>query len=176
MKNLTFPLAAVAVMLLSAFTFSSSINWNISDGYEVKFMSKKATGIFSKMSGDVAFDANNLDASSFNVSLDVASINTGNGMQNKHAVSDKWFDAETYPKITFVSKSFSKTGNGYEVVGSLTMHGVTKEFTMPFTFENNVFKSSLKVNRLTYGVGTMKGMSKNVPEFLDVEISVPVSK
>ena len=110
--------------------------------------SKKATGVFSKMAGDVAFDANNLDASSFNVSVDVSSINTGNGMQNKHAVSDKWFDAETYPKITFVSKSFSKTDSGYEVTGSLTMHGVTKEFTMPFTFENNVFNSYSKSEQI----------------------------
>lgn len=176
MKNLRFPIAVVAVMLLSAFTFSSSINWSISDKAAVNFSSKKATGVFSKMSGDVVFDPSNLNASSFNVSVDVASINTGSGMQNKHAVSDKWFDAETYPKINFVSKSFKSTDSGYEVTGTLTMHGVSKEFTMPFTFENNVFTSSLKVNRLEYGVGTMKGMSKNVPEFLDVVITVPVSK
>ncbi|MDP5139092.1 MAG: YceI family protein, partial [Spirosomaceae bacterium] len=119
---------------------------------------------------------NDLANSKFAVSLDVASINTGNGMKNKHAKSDKWFDAEKYPKITFTSNKFTKTAAGYSVEGTLDLHGVKKPVSIPFTFANNTFKGSLKVNRMDYGVGTMEGMSKKVSNEIVVDISVPVTK
>ena len=176
MKTLSLVASLAAVVLLSAFTVQESVNWEIEDGYSIKFSSKDPSGVFTKMSGDVAFDPSNLDASKFDVKVDVNSINTGNGMQNKHAVSSKWFDAEQFPTINFTSKQFTKTSNGYEVLGTLEIHGVSKEFTMPFTFENDVFTSTFTVNRLDFNVGTMKGMSKKVPAELTLDISVPVAK
>ena len=176
MKRIIFPAVIAATMLLSGFTFINATNWKIVDGYAVKFSSKNPTGIFKTMHGDVQFDENNLSASKFDVSVDVASISTGNGMKNKHAKSEKWFDAAKYPTIHFVSNKISKTNTGFEVSGNLEMHGVKKEITFPFTFTNNTFNASFSVNRLAYGVGTNKGMSGNVPEEINVELSVPVTK
>jgi len=67
------------------------------------------------------------------VVIDVTSINTGNGLQNKHAKSDEWFDAAKYAQIHFVSRSMARTGNGYQVTGDLDMHGVKKRrpFSLP---------------------------------------------
>ncbi|MEQ9304095.1 MAG: YceI family protein [Marinoscillum sp.] len=176
MKKVNILTAIVAVVALSAFTIKASIDWKISDDFSIKFTSEDPTGVFTKMDGDVSFDPDDLQSSRFDVKVDVSSINTGRGMQNKHAVSDKWFDADNYPTIDFTSKSFAKTANGYEVTGTLQLHGIAKEFTMPFTFENDVFSSSFTINRLEYNIGDMKGMSKNVPEELTVDISVPVTK
>ncbi len=179
MKKNNFMLTAAsiaAVILLSGFTMYQSIDWQIKDDFSIKFESDDPTGEFTEMSGEISFDPENLEASRFDVKVDVNSINTGSGMKNKHAVGTKWFDAEQYPTINYTAEKFAKTADGYEAHGTLEMHGVSKEFTMPFTFENDVFNSSFTVNRLEYNVGSMKGMSKKVPGDLAVTISVPVEK
>ncbi len=173
MKNLSF-LATVGVMMLfSAFTVNSSMSWKIADGYSIKFISEDPTGVFQKMEGSIQFDESDLANSSFDVKIDVSSINTGRGMQNKHAVSDKWFDAETHPTIRFVSKKFSKTADGYTVSGTMEIKGIKKPFDIPFTFENNVFSGSFPVNRIDFGIGEPH---KKVPNEIAVEVSVPVTK
>ncbi|MFK8006403.1 MAG: YceI family protein [Saprospiraceae bacterium] len=176
MKKINFLGMIAAIVFLSAFTVSNSMNWQIADGYSIKFSSKDPSGVFNKLTGDIQFDEANLDASIFDVQIDVASINTGNGMQNRHAKGKKWFNAKKYPTINFTSKKFSKSPTGYEVMGILEMHGVKKEFTMPFTFINNVFETSFTVNRLDFNIGSTKGMSKKVPLDIQLDISVPVSK
>lgn len=176
MNTKSFLFSVVAIIGLSAFSIQQSMSWKIAEGYSIKFTSKDPTGVFTKMSGDIKFDEANLESSSFDVKVDVSSINTGNGTQNKHAKSAKWFDAETYPYITFKSSKFNKTATGYSVDGTIEIHGVKKEFTMPFTFKDNVFTSSYVINRLDFGVGSTKGMSGKVPAELKVDISVPVTK
>lgn len=176
MKNLNFLGLIAVVILFSAFTVNNSIAWQIADGYSIKFEGTKVEGIFKTMTGDIHFDENNLDASKFSTSIDVASINTGNGMKNRHAKGKKWFDAKTYPAITFNSSKFAKTDAGYEVTGTLEIHGTQKEITIPFTFSDNTFLGKFSVSRLEYGVGTMKGMSKKVSDEINLEISVPVTK
>ena len=174
MKKLIYPFAAVMLIAASAFTFIRSQNWNIQDGYSVKFSSKDPSGEFSGMKGTINFDENNLAASMFDVSIDVATINTGNGMKNTHAKSDKWFDADKYPSIKFTSSSITKTAGGYQASGTLEMHGVQKPFTMPFTFANNVFTSSFDINRLDYNINTAE--PEHGAATIHVDISVPVAK
>jgi len=176
MKQLSFAVLVGATMLLSAFTTIKSIDWQITEGYSIKFKGTDAEGIFKTMTGDISFDENDLSASKFSVSVDVSSINTGNGMKNKHAKSDKWFDAAKYPSITFISSKISKSTEGYQVDGTLEMHGVKKQITIPFTFGSNSFKGNFSVNRMDFGVGTMEGMSKKVSNEIALEISVPVTK
>lgn len=176
MRTTSFLGLVSAIILFSAFTISSSTSWEIAEGYSIAFESKDPSGVFTKMDGDINFDEANLDASSFDVAVEVASINTGNGMKNKHAKSAKWFDAEKYPEIRFTSSAFAKTADGYTVTGTLDMHGVQKEFTMPFTFENNTFKSSFMVSRVEFGIGSTKGMSGKVPAEIKLDLSVPVKQ
>jgi polyisoprenoid-binding protein YceI len=176
MRHLSLAFMVGATLLLSAFTTIKSINWQITDGYSINFKGTDAEGIFKTMTGDISFDENDLTGSKFSVSVDASSINTGNGMKNKHAKSDKWFDTTKYPSITFSSSKISKSASGYLVEGTLEMHGVKKQITIPFTFGNSTFKGNFSVNRLDYGVGTMEGMSKKVSNEIAIEISVPVTK
>lgn len=173
MKTLHFLAASALLIALSAFTIDAAVTWKIADGYSVKFISKDPTGVFTKMDGSIQFDPNNLANSHFDVKVDVNSINTGKGMQNKHAVSDDWFDAETYPYIHFVSQNFSRSGNGYKVAGTMEIKGIKKPFDIPFTFENNVFSGQFEINRLDFGIGAEH---KKVPATLAVELSVPVTQ
>lgn len=176
MKQFSLAVLVGATLLLSAFTTMLTINWQVATGYAVKFKGTDVEGIFKTMTGDILFDENDLPNSKFSMSIDVASINTGNGLKNKHAKSDTWFDAKKYPTITFKSTKISKSTKGYQVEGTLQMHGVQKQIVIPFTFENNTFKGNFSVNRIDYGVGTMEGMSKKVSNKIDLEVSVPVTK
>src|SRR4029077_11409020 len=66
-------------------------------------------------------------ASSIDVSIDVNSINTREPQRDADLKSANFFDAAKFPTITFVSKEVVKAGdNSFEVVGDLTIHGVTQ--------------------------------------------------
>jgi polyisoprenoid-binding protein YceI len=178
MKKIMFPVAAALVMMVSAFTFIGSQDWKISDDYSVKFSSNDPSGVFRGLKGNVSFDENNLAASKFDVSVDVSSINTGNGMKNTHAKSEKWFDSDKFPLISFTSSEISKTADGYLAKGSLEIHGVKKDFSMPFTFKKTdaggIFNSSFDINRLDYNINTAE--PAHGASTVKVEISVPVTK
>jgi len=167
-------IAALALLFASAFTAFQSSGLKIQDDYYVKFNGGDPAGEFRGLKGLIMFDPDKLEASKFDVSIDVATINTGNGMKNTHAKSEKWLDAEKYPLIKFTSGSIEKAADGYEASGILDMHGVQKEITFPFTFENNVFKGGFEVNRLDYNINTEE--PKHGAAVLKVDISVPVEK
>ncbi|MES2277173.1 MAG: YceI family protein [Bacteroidota bacterium] len=174
MKKLIYPVAALALLTASAFTAIKSQDWKIADTYAVKFSGGDTNGEFKGLKGTISFDPTNLKSSKFETSIDVATINTGNGMKNTHAKSDAWFDAEKFPTITFTSSAITKTATGYEAAGTLSMHGVQKPVVIPFTFEGNTFKGSIEVNRVDYAVNAAqpeRGGSK-----FKVELTVPVTK
>jgi len=177
MNKLLSPLAAAILLIGSAFTFISAQNWQIADGYNIAFSSDDAAGIFKGFKGTIAFDENNPATAKFDVTIDVSSINTGNGLQNKHAKSDEWFDAAKYPTIHFTSQKVAKTAAGYQVTGDLEVHGVKKPVTIPFTFKRTAtggqFTGSFTVNRSDFNVGKPGG---EVGELIKLDISVPVNK
>ena len=177
MKKITLPIAFAAIIGLSAFAVISATNWTIADGYAVKFSSKDPTGVFKKMTGKVVFDEKDLASARFGVTIDVSSIDCGNAMQNSHALGEKWFYAEKYPAIIFMSEGAIKTDSGYETTGNLTMRGVTMDFTVPFTFTPNetggVFTGKFDVNRTEFGVGEAGG---KVPDVMNMEVTVPVTQ
>jgi polyisoprenoid-binding protein YceI len=90
-------------------------------------MVSNVKGDFDKVTGTVVLDDANPAASSINVTVDVASISTRDPQRDAHLKSADFFDVEKFPTITFVSKEVVKSGDdSYEVVGDLTIHGVTK--------------------------------------------------
>jgi polyisoprenoid-binding protein YceI len=174
MKKSIFPVFAAVIIIISAFTFFQSVDWKIGDNYSVKFDGGDPSGAFSGLKGTIKFDANNLAASSFDCTIDVETINTGNGMKNTHAKSDKWLDVAKYPVIRFTSKSISKTATGFEAAGTLDFHGVLKEIKLPFTFVNNVFTGGFEVNRMDYNIN--KAEPNHGGSVFKIALNVPVTK
>ena len=129
------------------------------------------------MKGSIVFDDQNPGASSFDLAVEVASINTGNGMMNTHAKSAEWFDAAKYPEIRFTSRKIVKTGATYQVTGDMDIHGVKKEVTLPFNFQNKgaagTFSATFVINRSDFHIGKPGG---DVDENIKLDISVPVIK
>lgn len=178
MKATTIFYTAASVILFtaSAFVIRAVTNYKIVDKkYSVKFSTTEAEGIMKGLKGTIKFDESDLASSSMNVSVDVNTINTGNGMKNKHAKDKEWLDAATYPTIKFVSSSFSKTAKGYDVQGNLTLKGVTKKITIPFTFTKagtgGTFKGGFSVARKDYNITT-----EGVGDVLKIDLTVPVTK
>ncbi|HLX94088.1 MAG TPA: YceI family protein [Puia sp.] len=178
MKKAIYPFAAILLVAASAFTFIKSQDWKVNDDYTIKFSSEDPSGEFKGLQGAIKFDETDLASSKFDVTVDVSTINTGNGMKNTHAKSDKWFDATKFPTINFTSTSIIKTPSGYDAKGNLQIHGVTKEFTIPFTFQKTatggIFISSFDINRLDFNINTAEpnhGASK-----LKVDLNIPVTK
>jgi len=87
-------------------------------------------GEFQKLSGDVVYDPNKLEASKVNVSIDVASINTREEKRDAHLRSADFFDVENFPAITFASKAVRRNDKGFDIVGDLTIHGTSREVTL----------------------------------------------
>jgi polyisoprenoid-binding protein YceI len=174
MKKYIYVFATTLALIASAFTAFQATDWKISDNYSIKFDGGDPSGEFSGLKGTINFDPANLKASKFDVSIDVSTINTGNGMKNTHAKSEKWLDAEKYPAIKFVSSEIKKAAAGFEAKGILEMHGVQKEIILPFTFQDNIFAGVFEVNRMDYKINVEEPQHGAV--ILKIDIKVPVTK
>ncbi len=90
-------------------------------------MVSNVKGDFDKVTGTVDYDEANPGASKISIIVDVASISTREPQRDAHLKSADFFDVEKFPTITFVSTGVVKSGeDSFEVVGDLTIHGVTQ--------------------------------------------------
>jgi polyisoprenoid-binding protein YceI len=89
-------------------------------------------GAFKEFSGEAVVDTENPAASKVTVTIKAASIDTGVADRDGHLRSADFFDAETYPDITFVSTDVSRDGADWTVTGDLTIKDVTKPITIEF--------------------------------------------
>jgi polyisoprenoid-binding protein YceI len=87
-------------------------------------------GEFTKLEGQVSYDAAKPEATQVEAVIDVASISTREEKRDGHLKSADFFDAEKFPKITFKSKSVKVKGSDLAVTGDLSIHGVTKEVVL----------------------------------------------
>ena len=136
-------------------------------GFTVKHMMiSQVPGNFDKFDGQIIYSPTDLANSKANVTIDVNSINTRNDKRDAHLKSPDFFDAAKFPSITFVSKKFTTT----EIVGDLTMKGVTKEVRIPVTISGPVktmmggqaigITGSVTVNRQDYGINWNKTLDQ----------------
>lgn len=89
-------------------------------------MVTKVRGSFNEIEGSGVFDAENPEASHFEVTIKAESIDTRNADRDAHLRSNDFFDMENNPTITFVSTAISKVADDtYHVDGDLTIRGVT---------------------------------------------------
>lgn len=176
MKKIIFLVTAL-IIVIGSFGKAAAQNWQVTNNYSVQFSLDQASGIFKDVKATIAFDEQNLAGARFNVNIDVNSINTGNALMNKHAKSDEWLDGIKYPAITFASKKITKNGAAFQVSGDLTLHGVTKEVSIPFAFKktgnSGSFTANFNINRNDYKIGKPGG---EVDENIKINISVPVNK
>lgn len=86
-------------------------------------------GTFTSTSGTLVLD-DAAKTGSVEAEIDAASVNTGFQKRDDHLRSKDFFNAEAFPKITFKSDKFTWDMKPTQVMGSLTLHGVTKPVTL----------------------------------------------
>ena len=121
------------------------------------------SGEFTKASGKLVLDPDNVEKSTISVTIDAASVSTGFVPLDDHIKSKDFLEVETYPKITFVSTSVKKTGDKTaDVTGDLTIHGVTKPVTLKTTLTHRGEHPLGRGHRLLQGqMGGLLGNDRN---------------
>lgn len=156
-----------ALCLLSALANSQTI-WVIdpvhsSVQFEVSHLAvSSVTGFFTSYNGKVITKGEGFDDAKVNVQIDVASITTNDLERDKHLKEDDFFNADKYPKISFVSRKFDKTeSNTYIIEGDLTIRDKTMPVVLSAEFGGVVSINDVKkagftakgtINRFKYGL------------------------
>lgn len=101
-------------------------------GFSIKHMMiAKVHGAFEKVSGKFIYDANQPQNAIAEAVIEAGSINTREPQRDGHLKSPDFFDVESFPEITFKSKSLVVLANGdLQLTGELTIKGVTKLVTL----------------------------------------------
>ncbi len=88
-------------------------------------------GKFTKFDGKIDIDREHPEKSSVSARIDVRSIDTGIVKRDNHLRSPEFFNVEKFPEIIFKSRSVRRTEpQSGDILGDLTMHGVTKPITL----------------------------------------------
>jgi polyisoprenoid-binding protein YceI len=125
------------------------------------FMVTKVRGRFTDVTGRVVI-APQMSDSSVEVTIGMASVESGSTDRDDHIRSADLFDVERYPTATFVSRRVEWSGTSGTVHGDLTIHGVTRRVPLIVSFEGHVpdpwgghraiFSARTAVNREEFGI------------------------
>lgn len=118
-------------------------------------------GAFKKLSTTLEFAADNLAASKLDVLVDMTSLDTGDKERDDTLRGADLFDVAKYPQARFTSAQIVKTASGYDAVGKLTLHGVSRDIHVPFTLRTvaeqgkpaGYLTGQTTIKRLDFGVG-----------------------
>jgi polyisoprenoid-binding protein YceI len=131
-------LCAVLVASLFAISpaFAQTLTWTIdpnhsSAQFTVRHMAiSNVTGTFTKVSGTIDFNEKDIAQSQVSASIDVNSVDTRVAPRDADLRSPNFFEVAKYPTIDFRSKKIVNSGGKLQLIGDLTMHGVTREITL----------------------------------------------
>lgn len=141
--------------------------WDIDPGHtDVSFVGRhfmvtKVRGRFTGVTGAVVI-ADLIENSRVDVTIDMASVESGSTARDEHIRSAELFDVEQYPEATFHSTAVNWHGTSGTIQGDLTIHGVTRSVPLNVAFEGHVrdpwggdraiFSARTKVNREDFGI------------------------
>ena len=92
------------------------------------------TGRFNDFSGTFIWDKDNPGASSVNVTIKTASVDSNHAERDKHLREADFLDVEKYPEATFESTQYEGDASGGKLHGILTLHGVSKPITIDVSY------------------------------------------
>ena len=119
-------------------------------------------GSFKVFEGTAHIDTANPSASSVSLTIDAASVTTGNADRDGHLLSGDFFKKEEHPHLTFTSTGVSFDGETWEITGDLTINGVAHPVTVPFEQTGSAkdpygnirvgFEGATSINRADWGL------------------------
>lgn len=148
----------------------SLVKWNFDHAHSsIEFtvrhlLVSKVRGRFTKWTGQLELDEQDLTRSRIDVDIDVASVDTHEAQRDTHLRSGDFFEAEKHPRMTFKSKRIEeKKGGNLAVTGDLTLRGTTHEVVLdverggivakdPWGMRRAGFTATATINRKEFGV------------------------
>jgi polyisoprenoid-binding protein YceI len=187
-------LAAVSLSVSMAGAQTST--WKIDPAHSEAAFSVKHMGIsnvhgrFGSVNGTVTIDDSDPTKGSANATIDTTTVDTGVAQRDGHLKSPDFFDVAKFPAMTFVSKEITKNGDHLQVVGDLTLHGVTKSVTLdvdgpskeqadPMGKTRRGLSATTSIHRQDYGLvwqGTLKSGDAVVGDDVKIELNVELIK
>lgn len=155
-------------------------------GFDIRHIFTKVHGRFTRFTATIVHDPQNVAASRVDAEIEAASISTDNERRDNDLRSSNFFAVDTFPKITFSSKSVSAGPNGsFLVNGDLTMHGVTKPVTLTANFLGSGpamggmtkagFEGTTRINRKDFGIVWNRTLDSGNPLLGDdVDIAIRI--
>ena len=158
-------------------------------GFTVKhLMAAKVRGSFKSFSGTIE-QGDTPDATSATVTIEAASIDTGAEDRDNHLRSPDFLEVDSHPTITFETTSIAGTGRHFDVVGDLTIKGVTKPVSLSMTYggivpdpwgnEKAIFSGETKINREAFGLTWNQALEAGgwlVGKDVSIEVEVQAAK
>lgn len=190
MKNKLF--ALLGGLLLTSTVFADVETYHIDDthsfaNFTIRHVASKTSGTFSDIDGVIKIDRDNLANSSVLATIQVASINTSHAKRDKNIKKSDYLDAINFKEITFVSKKVEaiSTTEGL-MTGDFTMHGVTKEITMPFKVlgfgldpwggTRSGFEAHITIKASDFGFTWMKKVNAPLGDGIEVSLLIEGKK
>src|SRR5277367_501585 len=176
-------------IILAATVQAQSTTWQLDPAHSNAQFSVRHLGIsnvqgeFTKVTGTVQLDDQDISKSTVNATIDVASVDTRVQRRDDDLKSDNFFDVAKYPTITFQSTKISKTGEDTaKMTGNLTIHGVTKEVTFDVTGPTKAIQvmggtrrgasATTKINRQDFGIVFMSNTLPGGDEMIGDTITI----
>jgi polyisoprenoid-binding protein YceI len=191
-RSLILAVAVVALLPL----FASAADLYVVDkahsevSFRVRHLVANTPGKFNDYSATVTLEPSDLTKSSVDFTIQATSIDTANADRDKHLRTEDFFWVEKHPTLTFKSeKIVKKSGDEYEVTGTLTMRGVSKKITVPVEFggflkdpwgnEKAGFTTAFIVNRKEFGINWNKALDQGglvLGEDVKISLSLELNK
>ena len=136
MNRRLFTAALSALLFTGVSAFAQSSTWTIDKNhaettFKIKHMEVSTVrGSISGVTGTIVWDEKEPSKSSVDVTIDATTVSTNNAMRDKDLRSDHYFYVEKFPTMTFKSTSVKRVNGKLQVVGDLTLAGVTKSVTL----------------------------------------------
>ena len=136
-------------------------------GFRADMSGQAIDGTFRRWNAQIAFDPANLAGSKAVITVEPASAATGDADRDSTLPSTDWFDAAKFPKAVFTAAAFHNLGGGrYAADGVLTLRGVNRPVTLPFTLriigDQAVVNGQVLIDRTAFGVGQGQWKSGDV--------------
>ena len=152
----------LAAMLLAA-SGGAVAQGVLIDKSEIRFVSKQmgasVEGRFRRWKANVDFRPNELSKSKANFEIELGSIDLASEESEVETRRSVWFDTAKFPLATFASTSIRGVGGDrYEIAGTLTMKGVSKDIVVPVALRkdvagNVVAEGQFTLRRLEFKIG-----------------------
>jgi len=127
-------------------------------GFTAQWNGEPVTGSFGKWSSSILFSPDALDDSKVDVSIDLASVDTGDGQRDGTLTDTDFFDTSRFAKASYRATRFTALGGDrYRADGTLTLRGVSKPvplaFTLSITGDKARARGTARIDRTSFGVG-----------------------